>query len=133
MSNKYDANEHIKVLAEINTLLDVSNETQIKINALRKQLEKIDGLKKEEDEIPYITESENMKKQQFDIGTYFTIKYYADKHSKTITRRGQFTKECEYGNHKVHGFPYFKYFDVDANGIRCASKSWKISEVANVK
>ena len=22
-----------------------------------------------------------------------------------------------------------KYFDVDADGIRCASKSWKISEV----
>ena len=38
MSNKYDANEHIKVLAEINTLLDVANETQVKINALRKQL-----------------------------------------------------------------------------------------------
>ena len=49
MSNKYDANEHIKVLAEINTLLDVSNETQVKINALRKQLEKIDKLKKDED------------------------------------------------------------------------------------
>ena len=53
MSNKYDANEHIKVLAEINTLLDVSNETQIKINALIKQLEKIDKLKKDEDEIPF--------------------------------------------------------------------------------
>ena len=60
----------------------------------------------------------NMQKQQFDIGTYFTIKYYAEKHSKTITRRAKFTEECEYGIHKVHGFPYFKYFDVDANGIR---------------
>ena len=38
-----------------------------------------------------------MKKQQFDIGTYFTIQYYAQKHDKTITRRGQFTEECEYG------------------------------------
>jgi len=74
-------------------------------------------------------ESENMTKQQFDIGTYFTIQYYADKHSKTITRRAKFTEECEYGNHKVHGYPYFRYFDVDANGIRCASKSWEISEV----
>ena len=71
----------------------------------------------------------NMQKQQFDIGTYFTIKYYADKHNKTITRRAKFTEECEFGTHKVHGFPYFKYFDVDANGIRCASKSWEISEV----
>ena len=47
MSNKYDVNEHIKVLAELNTLLDISNETQVKINALKKQLEKIDGLKKD--------------------------------------------------------------------------------------
>jgi len=73
------------------------------------------------------------EKQQFDIGNYFTIQYYAKKHNKTITRRGLWTEECEYANHKVHGFPYFKYFDVDADGIRCASKSWKISEVANVK
>ena len=53
MSNKYDANEHIKVLVEINTLLDIVNETQAKINTLRKELKKIDGLKKEEDEIPF--------------------------------------------------------------------------------
>ena len=53
MSNKYDANEHIKVLAEINTLLDIANETQAKINTLKKQLKKIDELKKEEDEIPF--------------------------------------------------------------------------------
>ena len=75
-------------------------------------------------------ESENnMNKQQFDIGTYFTIQYYAKKHSKTITRRAKFTEECEYGNHKVHGFPYFRYFDIDKNGIRCASRAWKITEV----
>ena len=75
-------------------------------------------------------ESENkMEKQQFDIGTYFTIQYYAKKHNKIITRKAKFTEECEYGIHKVFGFPYFKYFDVDADGIRCASKSWKISEV----
>ena len=53
MSNKYDANEHIKVLAEINTLLDIVNETQAKIIALNKQLKKIDALKKDEDEIPF--------------------------------------------------------------------------------
>ena len=86
------------------------------------------------DIIPYNMKARiKMTKQQFDIGTYFTIQYYAKKHNKTITRRGLWTEECEYSNHKVHGFPYFKYFDVDADGIRCASKSWKISEVANVK
>ena len=78
-------------------------------------------------------ESENMNKQQFDIGTYFTIQYYAKKHNKTVTRRGQWTEDCEENTHKVFGYPYLKYFDVDANGIRCASRSWKISEVANVK
>ena len=69
------------------------------------------------------------EKQQFDVGTYFTIKYYADKHSKTITRRGQWKKDCYEINHKVKKYQYIKYFDVDANGIRCASKSWEISEV----
>ena len=69
------------------------------------------------------------EKQQFDIGTYFTIKYYADKHSKTITRRGKWTEDCLVSFHKVKKYPYIKYFDVDANGIRCASKSWEISEV----
>ena len=53
MSNKYDSSEHIKVLAELNTLLDIANETQVKINVLRKQLKKIDELKKGEDEIPF--------------------------------------------------------------------------------
>ena len=69
------------------------------------------------------------EKQQFDIGTYFTIKYYADKHSKTITRRGKWTEDCLVSFHKVNKYPYIKYFDVDANGIRCASKSWEILEV----
>ena len=27
------------------------------------------------------------------------------------------------------GYGQYKYFDVDANGIRCASKSWEITEV----
>ena len=80
--------------------------------------------------IPYITESENkMTKQQFDIGTYFTIQYYAKKHDKTITRKAQWDKQCFEGIHKTKGYSYLKYFDVDANGYRCASKSWKISEV----
>ena len=64
--------------------------------------------------------------QKFDIDVYFTIKYFADKHGKTITRRAKWTKDCLYGIHKKHGYPYIKYFDVDANGIRCASKTWEI-------
>ena len=34
-------------------LLDIANETQVKINALKKQLVKIDELKKVDDEIPF--------------------------------------------------------------------------------
>ena len=70
-----------------------------------------------------------MDKQQFDIDVYFTIRYYADKHQKTITRSAKWTKDCFYGTHKKHGYPYIRYFDVDANGIRCAAKSWEILEV----
>ena len=44
--------------------------------------------------------------QPFDIDVYFTIKYYADKHGKTITRRAKWTKDCLYGTHKKHGYPY---------------------------
>ena len=36
-----------------------------------------------------------MTKQQFDIGTYFTIQYYAKKHNKTGTRRGKWSEDCE--------------------------------------
>ena len=53
MSNKYDSSEHIKVLAELLTLQTVMNETQVKINVLNKRLKNIDGLKKDEDEIPF--------------------------------------------------------------------------------
>ena len=53
MPNKYDANDHIKVLAELLTLQTVMNETNAKIITLNKQLKKIDELKKDEDEIPF--------------------------------------------------------------------------------
>ena len=53
MSNKYDSSEHIKVLAELTILYQLVNETNAKIIALNKQLKKIDGLKKDEDEIPF--------------------------------------------------------------------------------
>ncbi len=58
--------------------------------------------------------------QKFDIDVYFTIRYFADR---------KWTEDCLVGTHKVHKYPYIKYFDVDANGIRCASKSWEILEV----
>ena len=53
MINKYDANEHIKVLAELTILYKLVNETQVKINILNKELEKIQELEKANDEIPF--------------------------------------------------------------------------------
>ena len=53
MSNKYDSLDHIKVLAELNTLYEIRNETQVKIDVLNKQRAKIEELKKDEDEIPF--------------------------------------------------------------------------------
>ena len=67
-----------------------------------------------------------MTKQQFDIGTYFTIQYYAQKHDKTITRRGQWDEQCFEGIHKTKGYPYLKYFDVDADGYRTATGRYEV-------
>ena len=53
MLNKYDSSEHIKVLAELLTLQNIMNQTNAKINTFNKKLKKIDGLKKDEDEIPF--------------------------------------------------------------------------------
>ena len=53
MSNKYDASEHIKVLAELTILYQLVNETNAKINVLNKTLEKIKELEKDSDEIPF--------------------------------------------------------------------------------
>ncbi len=53
MSNKYSHSDHIAILSELITLQTVMNETQVKINVLKKQLAKIDKQKKDEDEIPF--------------------------------------------------------------------------------
>jgi DNA polymerase/3'-5' exonuclease PolX len=53
MSNKYSHTDHIRVLAELNTLYEVRNETQVKLNALQKELAKLKELKKDYDEIPF--------------------------------------------------------------------------------
>ena len=53
MSNKYSHTDHIKVLAELTVLYKLVNETQVKINALDKELEKIQELEKDYNEIPF--------------------------------------------------------------------------------
>ena len=53
MSNKYSHTDHIKVLAELTVLYKLANETQVKINVLDKELEKIQKLEKDYNEIPF--------------------------------------------------------------------------------
>ena len=51
--DKYSPQDHISVLAELTTLLELRNETQIKINAKNKELAKIKKAKEVDDEIPF--------------------------------------------------------------------------------
>ena len=55
-----------------------------------------------------------MTKQPFEIDTYFMIKYYAKKHSKTITRRAKWDEKCRTWISKK-GDQCLCYYDVDAD------------------
>ena len=44
----------------------------------------------------------------------FYIKYYAKKHDMVIERKATLDEECFEGVHKIHGYPYKKYVDVNA-------------------
>ncbi len=61
-----------------------------------------------------------------EINKQFTITYYANKHGKHITRRGQWTDKCKYWTSKV-GDSLMTYFDIDEQGYRTAKGSWKVS------
>ena len=74
------------------------------------------------------------EKQQFDIGQFFTIQYYAKKYDfKKITRQAKWTEGCYFSNRKTDGVPYVRYFDVMQNDIRCATSEHKPFEISEVK
>ena len=60
-----------------------------------------------------------------EINKQFTITYYANKHGKHITRRGQWTDKCKYWTSKF-GDSLMTYFDMDEQGYRTAKGSWKV-------
>ena len=66
-----------------------------------------------------------MTNQQFDIGTYFRVRYYAKKHDKIITRRAKWDGQCKTWNSKK-GIPCMTYFDVDADGYRTATGRYEV-------
>jgi len=57
--------------------------------------------------------------------THFKITYYAKKHGKHITRNAKWTNECRYWTSKA-GAKLMTYFDMDSEGYRTASGSWKV-------
>jgi len=69
----------------------------------------------------------------------FYIKYFAEKHGKTIERKATLNEDCFEGVHKTFGYVYKKYVDLDQTEllgnykgkprIRCASKKWEINKV----
>jgi len=60
-----------------------------------------------------------------EIGQTFKITYYAKKHKKHITRQGKWTEKCIERLDKL-GNDIMIYFDMDADGYRTATKSWKV-------
>ena len=55
----------------------------------------------------------------------FYITYYADKHSKHITRQGKHGDKSRYGVNK-NGVEFYVYFDLDAKSYRCAHAPYKV-------
>ena len=55
----------------------------------------------------------------------FNITYYAKKHAKHITRRAKWDSLSKYGTSKS-GNSLITYYDLDAQGYRTCSGSYKI-------
>ena len=55
----------------------------------------------------------------------FVITYYSASDKQTITRNALWTDKCRYWISK-NGRMLMTYFDVDADGYRTASDSWKV-------
>ena len=59
------------------------------------------------------------------IDKHFTITYYAKKHGKHITRNAKWTELCRYFTAK-NGTPCITYYDLEKQGYRTATTTWKV-------
>ena len=62
----------------------------------------------------------------------FIITYYSASDKKTITRNALWNDQCKYWISKS-GRMLMTYFDVDQNGYRTASDSWKVRKQMSIK
>jgi hypothetical protein len=67
----------------------------------------------------------NKRKDNMIKDKTFRITYFSNKDKKHITRFGKFDDKCRYWTSKV-GTALITYFDLDKQGYRTASGSWKV-------
>ena len=68
----------------------------------------------------------NMKgKKNMELNKTFKITFWAKKHKKHITRNAKWTELCRYFTSK-DGVPCMTYYDLDNNGYRTATTTWKV-------
>ena len=60
-----------------------------------------------------------------ELNKQFTITYYSNKDKKHITRQGKWDEKCR-SRTSPDGAKIMTYFDMDAQGYRCAKGSWKV-------
>jgi len=65
------------------------------------------------------------RKKDMELNKTFKITFWAKKHKKHITRNAKWTDLCRYFTSKS-GVPCITYYDLDNNGYRTATTTWKV-------
>ena len=66
------------------------------------------------------------RKKEYGTNQKFKITFWAKKHKKHITRNAMWTELCRYFKSK-DGVPCLTYYDLDNNGYRTATTTWKVN------
>ena len=67
----------------------------------------------------------SQKGKNMELNKTFKITFWAKKHKKHITRNAKWTDLCRYFTSKK-GVPCITYYDLDNNGYRTATTTWKV-------
>jgi len=65
------------------------------------------------------------RKKDMELNKTFKITFWAKKHKKHITRNAKWTELCRYFTSK-NGVPCMTYYDLDNEGYRTATTTWKV-------
>ena len=80
--------------------------------------------------LPYLCHIINIglsheRKKDMELNKTFKITFWAKKHKKHITRNAKWTELCRYFTSK-QGVPCMTYYDLDNEGYRTATTTWKV-------